>query len=371
MNLIPFIFGIIWIIEQTLTILSLKYLFSTLKFNFPIFVTCVHMLFSFFLSMCTIIFLNIINQIFFAQTDNDNNNICQKKQHNDNNRWIRKTIKWKTIFTKIHIISILTIISIVCGNLSIGMIPIVFVQMMGAARTPLTGILSNLVRKTTFSQSTWILTFSMTFGIFIVTTKQFDTINAKNDIGIFMLGILISFISIFTGGLKTVFSKIILCNRDENPDSVSMLMYMSPFGFVYLFFLFILIEKDKINDVIFTNIDNKNRQNIIIMIIFTSLMSFVFNLFNFILLKMVNEITFQIMGLIRIVVVIVCSGYLFGENIGFIQITGIIFVLICSLWYFYIKFENITTNENQQKKCWIINELDDLKIKQIQDLHFK
>lgn len=347
MKPITFIFGIVWIIEQTITILSLKYLFSKLQFDYPIFVTCIHMIFSFILSATCILFLIVLNKLFYPSND------TSKKI------WTRKSIKWRTIFTKIHFLSILNIISIVCGNMSMGFIPIVFIQMMGALRTPLTGILANIIRKTTFSQNTWILTYSMAFGIFIVTTKQFDSINAKN-IGIFVLGIFISFTSIITGGLKTVLSKIVLSDKQENPDSLSMLMYMSPFGFIYLLILFMIVEKNRLSDVSNSHdIDNNNNnmQDIIFMIIFTSFMSFVFNVFNIVLLRMVNEITFQIMGLIRIVIVIICSGYLFNESIGFLQIVGIIFVLSCSFWYFYIKYESHIVQKNNEEYNKLMDEI--------------
>lgn len=190
-----------WYLSNIGVLLLNKYLLSLWGFKYPIFLTMLHMV------SCLI--LSVVIRI----------SGIAPRQH----------IRSRRHLFKVSILSIVFVISVVCGNISLRFIPVSFNQAIGATTPFFTALLSLCILRKKETVEVYITLIPVVVGIVL----------ASNSEPLFHLwGFLACFIATFARALKSVLQGLLLTNENERLDSLNLLLFMSPIALGKLFHLF-------------------------------------------------------------------------------------------------------------------------------------
>ncbi|CAL6305842.1 unnamed protein product [Bathycoccus prasinos] len=171
----------VWYCSNIGVLLLNKYLLSVWGFRFPIFLTMLHMLSCFVLSVVV--------------------RCCSNSSN-------RQQIKSRKHMLKIAVLALVFVISVVGGNISLRFIPVSFNQAIGAT-TPF------------FTAMVYMTLIPVVVGIVL----------ASNSEPLFNIyGFIACFIATFARALKSVLQGLLLTNETEKMDSLNLLLFMSPFA---------------------------------------------------------------------------------------------------------------------------------------------
>eukprot|EP00931_Biecheleriopsis_adriatica_P073586 TRINITY_DN47842_c0_g1_i1.p1 TRINITY_DN47842_c0_g1~~TRINITY_DN47842_c0_g1_i1.p1 ORF type:complete len:394 (+),score=59.22 TRINITY_DN47842_c0_g1_i1:111-1184(+) len=272
-------------------------------FKFPITITIIHMLFSWFL--CTI-------QIFY----------------------VRGGLKTKlTLSKQVQLIAPLSLcfaLSVVMGNMSLKYIYPSFNQMLGAMSPLITVLLAVLLERKQFSLNTWVSMPVICIGLCLCSLKELNF----NYLGAFFA----------TGAtvlraLKSIIQGRLLVSPDQKMDSVTLLYYMSPLSAVWLSLLGIFIEGTEPLALLFTGLfpDSDRRVTggnyVLFLLTFSGLNACLLNLANFLVTSYTSPVTLQVLGNVKSCLSIAVSVAIFRNSLTSEQAVGVVTCLF-GVWIY-------------------------------------
>jgi drug/metabolite transporter (DMT)-like permease len=265
-----------WYLSNIGVLLLNKYLLSLWGFKYPIFLTMLHMV------SCLI--LSVVIRI----------SGIAPRQH----------IRSRRHLFKVSILSIVFVISVVCGNISLRFIPVSFNQAIGATTPFFTALLSLCILRKKETVEVYITLIPVVVGIVL----------ASNSEPLFHLwGFLACFIATFARALKSVLQGLLLTNENERLDSLNLLLFMSPIALAILSISSLVIEPLAFE----TMISNcKSSRTFGFILVSNCSIAFLVNLSNFMVTKCTSPLTLQVLGNAKGAVAVVVSILLFRNPVS-------------------------------------------------------
>jgi len=265
-----------WYISNIGVLLLNKYLLSLWGFKYPIFLTMLHML------SCLI--LSVVIRLTGLVP----------RQH----------IRSRRHLFKVFVLSIVFVVSVVGGNISLRFIPVSFNQAIGATTPFFTALLSLCILRKKETAEVYITLVPVVVGIVL----------ASNSEPLFHLwGFLACFTATFARALKSVLQGLLLTNENERLDSLNLLLFMSPSA------LAILSISSKIMEPLAfeTMLSNCKSSRIFgFVLVVNCSIAFLVNLSNFMVTKCTSPLTLQVLGNAKGAVAVVVSILLFRNPVS-------------------------------------------------------
>ena len=274
-----------------------------IQYKFPVAITVIHMIFSWFL--CRM-------YIFQVRGEHENRLTLQEQ------------------ISEILPLSICFALSVAMGNMSLKFIYPSFNQMLGSMSPLVTVLLAVLVQGKRFSFKTWISMPVICVGLAICSLKEVN-FNA--------LGTFYAVGSMVLRAAKTLIQGKLLQHK---MDSISLLYYMAPMSAGILFVLMIFMEglepvlllMPGPNDARFTG-----RTTLIFLLITSGLNACLLNLVNFLVTSYTSPVTTQVLGNVKSCLSIAISVAIFGNSISLEQSMGV-FTCLLGVWIYNRKEPN-------------------------------
>ena len=273
-----------------------------IQYKFPVAITVIHMIFSWFL--CRM-------YIFHVRGEHE----------------IRLTLQEQ--ISEILPLSICFALSVAMGNMSLKFIYPSFNQMLGSMSPLVTVLLAVLVQGKSFSFKTWISMPVICVGLAICSLKEVN-FNA--------LGTFYAVGSMVFRAAKTLIQGKLLQHK---MDSISLLYYMAPMSAGILLVLMIFMEGlEPIlllmppNEVLLTG-----RATLVFLLITSGLNACLLNLVNFLVTSYTSPVTTQVLGNVKSCLSIAISVAIFGNSITVEQTMGV-FTCLFGVWIYNQKEPN-------------------------------
>lgn len=247
----------VWYCSNIGVLLLNKYLLSVWGFRFPIFLTMLHMLSCFVLSVVV--------------------RCCSNSSN-------RQQIKSRKHMLKIAVLALVFVISVVGGNISLRFIPVSFNQAIGATTPFFTAMLSLVILRKRETVEVYMTLIPVVVGIVL----------ASNSEPLFNIyGFIACFIATFARALKSVLQGLLLTNETEKMDSLNLLLFMSPFALGILVFSAFIMERNA-----WTAVTNNCEKSyaFTITLALNCLIAYLVNLSNFLVTKCTSPLTLQVLG---------------------------------------------------------------------------
>lgn len=283
-----------WYLSNIGVLLLNKYLLSFYGFQYPIFLTMLHMISGAIYSYIAIIFLEIVPV----------QQILSRKQ-----------------FLKIFALSAIFCFSVVCGNTSLRYLPVSFNQAIGATTPFFTAIFAFLITCKKESGEVYLALLPVVFGIVV----------ASNSEPLFHLfGFLVCIGSTAGRAMKSVVQGILLTSEAEKLHSMNLLLYMAPMAALIL--LPITLYKEG-NVAAITLEKARDDKFIIFLLLGNATVAYMVNLTNFLVTKHTSALTLQVLGNAKAAVAAVVSVLIFRNPVTVMGMTGFAVTLMGVVLY--------------------------------------
>lgn len=273
----------VWYCSNIGVLLLNKYLLSVWGFRFPIFLTMLHMLSCFVLSVVV--------------------RCCSSSSN-------RQQIKSRKHMFKIAVLAFVFVISVVGGNISLRFIPVSFNQAIGATTPFFTAMLSLVILRKRETIEVYMTLIPVVVGIVL----------ASNSEPLFNIyGFIACLIATFARALKSVLQGLLLTNETEKMDSLNLLLFMSPFALGILIFSAFIMERNAWTAV--TNNFEKS-YTFTITLVLNCLIAYLVNLSNFLVTKCTSPLTLQVLGNAKGAVAVIISILIFRNPVSIAGMIG-------------------------------------------------
>ena len=274
-----------------------------IQYKFPVAITVIHMIFSWFL--CRM-------YIFHVHGEHE----------------IRLTLQEQ--ISEILPLSICFALSVAMGNMSLKFIYPSFNQMLGSMSPLVTVLLAVLVQGKSFSFKTWISMPVICVGLAICSLKEVN-FNA--------LGTFYAVGSMVFRAAKTLIQGKLLQHK---MDSISLLYYMAPMSAGILFVLMIFMEG--LEPILLlmpgpNEVGLTGRTTLVFLLITSGLNACLLNLVNFLVTSYTSPVTTQVLGNVKSCLSIAISVAIFGNSITVEQTMGV-FTCLFGVWIYNQKEPN-------------------------------
>lgn len=273
----------VWYCSNIGVLLLNKYLLSVWGFRYPIFLTMLHMLSCFILS--------IIVRCF----GNSNN---------------RQQIKSRKHMLKIAVLAIVFVISVVGGNISLKFIPVSFNQAIGATTPFFTAMLSLIILRKKETTEVYMTLVPVVIGIVL----------ASNSEPLFNIyGFIACLIATFARALKSVLQGLLLTSETEHLDSLNLLLFMSPFALAILVISAFTMERNAWSAIA----ENFEKSSLFTFTLtLNCLIAYLVNLSNFLVTKCTSPLTLQVLGNAKGAVAVIVSILIFRNPVSIAGMIG-------------------------------------------------
>jgi len=268
-------FVLLYYFSNSFVVLTNKQLISMMGFKFPIFLTCMHMTATVFLSYLML----DVWEVFQKQA------VSSKKQR-----------------TNITLLAVMFAVSLLCGNWSLKYIHVSFMQMIGASTPFFVCILGYIFFNTVYPWRVYATLVPIAGGAMISTYGE-------GNLSLF--GFVLQLIATFSRGLKTVWQGYLL-QGEEKLSSPNLLRYMAFDSAVILFVSAVLMEGSS-----FLSWMSSERPEtygfwyFALLLTVNPLSAYLANYTQFMLIQISNPLTFQVIGNTKGLINVICSIIVF------------------------------------------------------------
>jgi len=272
-----------------------KWIFSNYDFQFPVFLTLIHMVCSMVLSEAAI-----------------------------KGGWypLKEITTWRKWCLKILPLSAIFCASVAAGNIGLRYIFVSYAQIV-TATTPLFTVL--VMRLMTNFPLKWEIYLSMipiASGVGLASWEEAD---------FNLLGFIAIILATALRAMKSVWQGLLLQDEDEKLDAISLLYYMSPPCVFMLFALTVTFEPELL-DINFLWLTLMTG-DLVLWLILSGIIAFALNIMNLLVTKYTSAITLQVLGNVKVVLSIIVSVLIFHNKVTFIGWLGCTVTLLGVNWY--------------------------------------
>lgn len=248
---------------------------------------------------------------------------------------------------------------VVLGNMSIQYNTIGFYQISKILCTPAVMILERLVYSKTTDLKTKASVAIMCIGIAMATVTD-ATLQA--------FGIMIAFVSVICSSSYSVLVGV--KQKELEVGSMQMLHEHSPLAAVFLIVILpfmepiLPLESEQLNTSfptsermsLFSWVQHKATFMAVFVILLSSIMGLLLNWSMFLMIGSTSPLTFNVVGHLKTVIVIIGGVFFFGDTIPFMKAISLLIAAIGIAWYSYLKQSQLiktkstptTTKQSQQ-----------------------
>lgn len=309
-------FDAIPLMFQTIDVLSMAFLWYTISlsftiynkwfmqewkggFNFPIFITAVHMSMKF-----------IISRVWSCSPT------IEKIEN----------ITWTTFFTIVFPIGMLTALDIVLTNAAILYLPLTTVTTIKGSSLIFTFICGIILKLEVFRWSLFTAVVGITVGLAIAVTNSFS-FNA--------VGLALAISSALFSGLRWALMQF-LALKDHQSQSVMVTLYrFSPASVITILPCFFLLETFPLATSHFT-IHMKDFYDACLLSCLGGGIAFVLIMVEVKLVRLTSSLTLNVLGQLKEIIQIGLAMLLFKENLTLKGMGGILISILSSLYYRYV-----------------------------------
>jgi len=301
---------------NVLLINSMKYVFVHFHYEYPLFVTSTHMIFSYIVAAMFIHVLKI------------------EKNH--------VVLSWWDHLTKIIPLSCVAATSIACGNMALKYLYPSFNEMIQTTSPLATVVVAYIMTSNRYNYWGLMSLFPVCFGcIFCI----------EGEINFSLLGTFFGFAAVFLRGIKNVVQASLL--RDQQPPvpASSLLYYQAPYAFCIYIGASLAVEGLTPIKILANYQEN---WKLILGVSATGLIACTFNLMTFTVIKYLDAVGAVVVGNVKVPVIFLISYLLFGSSVTLPQLFGS--VIAMSGVYIFNKYGTTCDSETIKRCFWLTKE---------------
>ena len=198
-------------------------------------------------------------------------------------------------------LSLVFVVSVCCGNAALQYIHISFSQAIGATAPLWTVVLSVVLLRKSYALRVWASLALICLGMVL-------TIRGEMNFDWIGFGLVLS--ATLTRALKSIMQGLLLSSPEERLDSIELLYYMAPRSAACLGIWVLLRERDFLADAVLLD------SGLWVCLLASSLVSFFLNVAQFLVTTATSAVTLQVLGNIKVVLLIVVSTAIFGNEVS-------------------------------------------------------
>ena len=258
-------------LSQTIANLN-KWIFHRYPFRYPATLTCCHML-----ACCT---LSRVTLRFRAQ---------QPKVLSARAR--RAVLQLSLVF----------VVSVAAGNAALGYIHVSFAQAIGATAPLWTVLLSVILTRSHHPPLVYVALGLISLGMLLTV---------RGEINFHVTGFLLVLTATLTRALKSILQGMLLSAAEERLDPLELLFHMALRAAVALGLWAVVMERSLLTDL------GVREVGLWLCVLASSLVAFLLNLSQFFVTKATSAVTLQVLGNIKVVLLILVSVAIFGNEVS-------------------------------------------------------
>lgn len=183
---------------------------------------------------------------------------------------------------------------------------------------------------------------------FVLIKRILNQVRDSNELKgshLVFIGVSLVLISACMSGLRWALTQIMLKKNKRTKNPILTMLYISPGMCVVLFFVGIGVEglKNFLNSEIWVV---KGTGMTIILILIPGFLAFFMTIAEYVLLQYASLLTLSIAGIFKELLTIFISWVVFGDQLSFINVIGLIITFADIVWYNFYRFEQ---NANKLK----------------------
>eukprot|EP01103_Thecamoeba_quadrilineata_P005037 TRINITY_DN14892_c0_g1_i1.p1 TRINITY_DN14892_c0_g1~~TRINITY_DN14892_c0_g1_i1.p1 ORF type:complete len:323 (+),score=50.25 TRINITY_DN14892_c0_g1_i1:87-1055(+) len=273
-----------------------KWIFTNFDFQYPVFLTMLHMVTSLFFSSVS----KRLGWFHF-------------KEIATWDKWSRKILPLAIIFCA----------SVAAGNIGLKYIYVSYAQIVTATTPLFTVIVTRLLTTQNLKWDIWLSMIPIAGGVSLASWQEAD---------FNILGFLAVIIATALRAVKSVWQGQLLTDEDDKLDPISLVYYMSPPSIVMLFCLTLLFEPEIILDLDLV-IQNSMDSSLMTWVFLSGTIAFWLNIMNLLVTKYTSALTLQVLGNVKVVLSIIVSVLIFQNQVSFLAWIGCAITLAGGQWY--------------------------------------
>lgn len=234
----------------------------------------------------------------------------------------------RSLWIKILALSIVFSLSIALGNVALQYLGLPLIQMISSLTPVATFFIEMLLTPTEFTSKYTSLSWYSMAGL--LGGAVLSTIG---DLDFVLFGFICAVLSTMLRSLKSLLQEFLL--RGECVETTIYLLYLMSFpSFLILFVLGFFLEYHIMLELWQLHVP---RPRVISLVILSCLSAFSYNIFGFLVSIQASAVTIHILGNIKIVLCIIASLIVFGNNVTVLSWLGILMTLLGGAIFWYGK----------------------------------
>jgi len=198
-------------------------------------------------------------------------------------------------------LSTIFVVSVCCGNAALMYIHVSFSQAIGATAPLWTVVFTVTLTRRKYPPLVWAALALISLGMVLTIT---------GEINFHPIGFALVLVATLTRALKSLMQGLLLSSVDERLDPIELLYYMAPRSALCLSGWVLLRERQFVFDEALLD------GGLWVCILASSLVSFFLNVANFLVTKATSPVTLQVLGNIKVVLLIMLSVAIFGNEVS-------------------------------------------------------
>lgn len=218
--------------------------------------------------------------------------------------------------SKVQSLSYYFCASVACGNIALRYIFVSFSQMVTAASPLFTICLMWLMVGKRYSRLTYLSMLPMCGGVMLCTA---------GELNFNIIGFVTVVASTLLRGVKSIVQARLLTSPEERLDPLTLLYHMSRSSVVPLGLYAALFEYPCLYDPL---LRDRGAIRLWVLVLLSGLVAFFLNICNFLVTKCTSAVALQVLGNVKVVISIVVSLFIFGNEVSTSSILGCAITLV-------------------------------------------
>jgi len=205
-------------------------------------------------------------------------------------------------------LSVVFVVSVAAGNAALGFIHVSFAQAIGATAPLWTVVLSVVLTQRSYPPLVYVSLLLICLGMILTT---------RGEVNFHPIGFALVLLATLTRALKSIMQGLALSSVEDRLDSIELLYHMSWRSALWLGAWCLLLERGALHDPTLSS-----SVALWMYIVASALVSFFLNVAQFAVTKATSAVTLQVLGNIKVVLLIVLSVAIFGNEVSAMAASG-------------------------------------------------
>ena len=198
-------------------------------------------------------------------------------------------------------LSLVFVVSVAAGNAALGYIHISFSQAIGATAPLWTVLLSVLLTRKRYPPLVYGALGLISAGMLLTV---------RGEVNFHPIGFALVLTATITRALKSILQGLLLSAPEERLDPLELLYHMAPRAAVALGLWAVAMERGLLTDA------SARELGLWLCVLASSLVAFLLNLCQFLVTKATSALTLQVLGNVKVVLLIMLSVAIFGNEVS-------------------------------------------------------